>query len=357
MRLIGTLQSEPEAHRFGAYLKANGMETNCEPIFDPQTGHVDYQIWIHDEDRIQEAEKIFDQFRQSPSDPQYDTAAPPPPPLPRQPQPVPRTFKTHLTTFFLILCTLVFYLQTFEELPILKEGLPEEAGLFAPINLLFYYDLPAPIAQLGKEIQQDDPAAKTDLVDVEKMPFWHGIYDWVVLKIKKESTAPAEGPLFSSIRQGEIWRLFTPVLLHGNLLHILFNMIWLWVLGRPIEMRIGPFRTLILTLVTGIGSNTVQYLMSGPFFLGYSGIVMGLAGFIWMRERLAPWEGYPLNRPTILFIALFIGAIFVLQVFTFFMQIFTTHTFFPNIANSAHIAGAIIGALLAKLHYFSRVKT
>ena len=76
-----------------------------------------------------------------------------------------------------------------------------------------------------------------------------------------------------------------------------------------------------------------------------------------MREREAPWEGYPLNRATILFLLFFIGAIFVLQVVAFLIQIFSSYNFAPNIANTAHIAGAVIGAILAKSRFFAqRVK-
>ncbi len=84
---------------------------------------------------------------------------------------------------------------------------------------------------------------------------------------------------------------------------------------------------------------------------------MALAGFIWMREKIAPWEGYPLNRATILFLLIFIGAMFALQLSSFFIQVFTTLEFAPNIANTAHIAGALIGALLGRFSYFAqRVK-
>jgi GlpG protein len=131
-------------------------------------------------------------------------------------------------------------------------------------------------------------------------------------------------------------------------------MLWLWYLGRPIEERIGPWRTLLLTLAAGIGPNIAQYLISGPFFIGYSGIVMALAGFIWMRERIAPWEGYPLNKGTVLFLLLFIAAIFILQVVAFFIQIFTSSHFTPQIANTAHIMGGLIGALLARSTFFAQ---
>ena len=75
-----------------------------------------------------------------------------------------------------------------------------------------------------------------------------------------------------------------------------FNMAWLWYLGRQIEQRAGSVRMLLMILVVGIIANVAQYLMSGPYFLGFSGVVVGMVGFIWVRQRVAPWEGYPLPR-------------------------------------------------------------
>ncbi len=87
-------------------------------------------------------------------------------------------------------------------------------------------------------------------------------------------------------------------------------MIWLWVLGRPIEQRIGFSRTLVLTLSSRDRIQYAPIFDERPPLSRLFGIVMGLAGFIWMREKVAPWEGYPLNRATVLFLLLFIGAIF-----------------------------------------------
>ena len=73
--------------------------------------------------------------------------------------------------------------------------------------------------------------------------------------------------LFGKIRQGEVWRLFTPVLLHGGILHLLFNMAWVWMFGRLIEQRLGSFKYLFLSIIVGVISNVAQYLMSGPRIL------------------------------------------------------------------------------------------
>lgn len=331
MRVVGTISHENQARRFSHYLTTQHIANSCEVSFDPASGQMSYQIWVHDEDKIDVANALFEKFQKSPFDPQFDA------PIIEEPEPVieeeepvvvaPRRFKTWVTNFFLGLCSLVFFLNTLQEIPLRKEKLSE----MTPIQALFLFDLPP-----------------------EKPPFWQGIYEWVVYKIKGEDTTQIEGPLFYQIRHGEIWRLFTPCILHQDLLHILFNMLWLWYLGRPIEQRIGAGRTLALTLIAGVGSNTIQYLMSGPLFIGYSGIVTALAGFIWMREKKAPWEGYPLNKATIWFLLFFLAAIFVLQVIAFFIQIFSNYSFAPNIANTAHIAGAIIGALLGRYSFFAQ---
>ncbi|HSX26111.1 MAG TPA: rhomboid family intramembrane serine protease [Chlamydiales bacterium] len=368
MRMIGTLSNEDQARKLSAFLKRSGVENSCEVSFDSQSGHMSYQMWAHDEDQMELASEIYQRFQKNPNDPEFNVL------IPEEVVSIeeerveiktPHRFGTHFTNFMLALCTLIFFLNAMEEIPMRKEGLSEKSFLITPVQAIFLYDLPPAIERLEKIIEKfkidpnqklEDlpPEIKQELQAAEQVPFWRGAYDVFILKIKGKDPTPAEGPLFERIRKGEVWRLFSPAILHRDLLHILFNMIWLWVLGRPIEQRIGIFKTALLTIAAAIGSNTVQYLISGPFFIGYSGIVMGLAGFIWMRERVAPWEGYPLNRATVLFLLFFIGAMFLLQFAAFFIQVFTTYNFAPNIANAAHIAGAVIGAALGRLNYFSQ---
>jgi GlpG protein len=373
MRIIGTLFHENQARRFSNYLTNQGISNLCEVNFNALNGQMTYEIWIREEDKIQEAASILAEFENNPSDRKFDAPIPEPEPVPLNddhvlgaPAPL-HQFKTYLTQFLIAVCALVFFFNTLQEIPLKNAGLSEQSFFITPLQAQFMYDLPPPFEELEKIIEKyelrgekkDDVSLelKAEIASVVQTPYWKGIYSWVVAKINGSDTSSGEGPLFIQIRKGEFWRLITPCLLHQDLLHIIFNMLWLWYLGRPIEQRIGPTRMLLLSLIAGVGSNTMQYLMSGPFFIGYSGIVTALAGFTWMRERIAPWEGYPLNRATILFLVLFIGAVFVLQAASFFIQIFSDQDFAPNIANTAHIAGAIIGAYLGKFKFFAqRVK-
>jgi GlpG protein len=246
----------------------------------------------------------------------------------------------YVTMFFLAMCIAVFCLDWIQTVALSGASTHQ---VLTPVQQLLFFDLPPSLARL----QSSNPE------NLLQIPFWRGIYDWILLKLTTGYTGPAEGPLFTNIREGQIWRLFSPCVLHRDFLHILFNMIWLWMLGRPIEQRIGAGKMLLVTLIAGIGSNVVQYLMSGPLFLGYSGVIMGLAGFIWMRQKVAPWENYPLQRGTILFLAFFVLAMTVLQMLSFFAQLIVHVPFGVNIANSAHISGAIIGMMLGRMSFFS----
>ena len=367
MRIVGTIANEHHAQRLSSYLKRNGINNSCEMTFDPSSSNMSYPLWVHDGDQIDMARVIFERFEKNPADPEFDTHTIEPAqievPLEKKvSKQVP--LRTPITTFFLALCSFIFFWNFVQELAFFREGIPEESFLMTPIQDQLLYDVPPALEELEKvvekysigpdqKVEELPPEIKAELHNIEKIPFWRGFYDWVLLKVKGKDTSVAEGPMFIKIREGEVWRLFTPCLLHQNFLHILFNMIWLWALGRPIEQRIGGFRTLVLTVFVGVISNTVQYLMSGPFFLGYSGIIMGLAGFIWIREKLAPWEGYPLHRSTLLFLVFFVLAMFALQLGSFLVLIFTSIHFAPNIANSAHIAGALTGLLLGRLPLFA----
>lgn len=367
MRLIGTLFSEMHARKMASYLKQKGIDSNCDMAFDAQTGQMTYHLWVIDEDRTVEAASDFERFQKRPADPEFDgpvvvpmgSEAPPP----QIAESSVRTVRTPLTMFFLGLCFAIFSLNLLQEQPLLRSGL-RDIFLFTPIQELLLYDFPSDLASIEQMVQEKIEAAgqkgvnlasevQLKLQEHDKTPQWRGFYEWVVLKIKGLDTQTAEGPLFSNIREGEIWRLFSPCVLHAEFFHIFFNMIWLWILGRPIEQRIGFPKTLLLTALVGIGSNTIQYLVSGPLFLGYSGIVMGLAGFTWMRQKIAPWEGYPLNRITMIFLLLFVGAMFILSMGAFFLQIFSGLAFAPNIANTAHIIGGIIGIFFGRLSSFA----
>jgi GlpG protein len=135
---------------------------------------------------------------------------------------------------------------------------------------------------------------------------------------------------FADVRAGEVWRLFTPALMHGDVLHLIFNLYWLWMLGSMVENRIRTARYAGLVLFLGVGSNIVQYQWNGPLFLGLSGIVYGLLGYAYMRGRTDPGSGMGVHETTWVFM---LG--WMVLGFTGLM----------SMANGAHVGGLVLGVL------------
>ena len=369
MRLIGHLESEDEVQRIAHFLQKKGIETSFDGFFDANTGHMSYQLWAFEEDQIIEAQKEFQDFLKDPLNPVYDLPLSSVPP-PREEahageeKESPETSFTPFTTFIIALCGFIFLLNFAEEVLAKKNEEKSPSFFLTAVQLGLFYDVPEPIERLKniiekQEIKSDQkreelpPGVVGEIQATEQMSFWHGAYTLLLLQLKGGDPDLANGEMFRKISKGEVWRLFSPAILHVGFIHLLFNMIWAWILSRPIERKIGAFRLAILILFIGIGSNTAQYLMSGPFFLGYSGVIMGLAGFTWVRERRAPWEGYPLRKSTFWFLVIYVCAMVAIQIASFLMQLALGSGFSSNIANTAHIMGGLIGMFLGRFSYFA----
>jgi rhomboid protease GluP len=80
------------------------------------------------------------------------------------------------------------------------------------------------------------------------------------------------------IALGELWRLFTPMLLHGSLLHIGFNMYALFIFGPGLERHFGHARFLALYILSGFAGNVASLMFSAAPSLGSSTAIFGLLG-------------------------------------------------------------------------------
>lgn len=134
------------------------------------------------------------------------------------------------------------------------------------------------------------------------------------------------------ILHGQIWRLFTPIIIHFGIMHILFNMLWLYQLGSTIEQRQNRKRMMILVVVISILSNLAQFFWSGPIFGGMSGVVYGLLGYVWAQGKFNPGAGIGLNQSTTLMMLIWFVVCWMGLV--------------GNIANMAHTIGLVCGVIL-----------
>lgn len=93
----------------------------------------------------------------------------------------------------------------------------------------------------------------------------------------------------SLILQGQYWRLFTPMFLHGSILHIAFNMYALYIFGPGLERHYGHTRFLLLYLLSGFAGNVVSFIFSPYPSLGSSTAIFGLIGaegvFIYQNRK------------------------------------------------------------------------
>jgi len=99
--------------------------------------------------------------------------------------------------------------------------------------------------------------------------------------------------LFAKVNEAiidwQIWRLVTPVLVHGSLSHIFFNMYGLYIFGAEIEQRTGHWRFLLLYLLTGFSGNVVSFLLTDSPSVGASTAIFGLIaaqGVFYYQNRL-----------------------------------------------------------------------
>lgn len=136
----------------------------------------------------------------------------------------------------------------------------------------------------------------------------------------------------SEILNGQLWRLFTPIIIHFGILHIAFNMIWLYQLGSAIEQHHSIKRMAVLVFLISVTSNLAQFLWSGPMFGGMSGVVYGLLGYVWIQGKFNPRAGIGLDQNIAImmlvwFVICWLGLV-------------------GNIANMAHTIGLVAGVIL-----------
>ena len=301
MRQAGTIPETIDPRIFGDYLESIGIGHRFMPSRNATT-----EVWILNEDQTGLAKTELEHFLAHPDDPRFGDAKTTAEAVRREKERLEREYARNvrhagaawgppnferkpLTSLLIGLCIALF---------IVEHAWPT-AGLWMRRTLLFFPDgTPASTKQLGAGLR--------------------------------------------GILSGQVWRLWTPALLHGNLLHLVFNMWALNALGTLLEIRKGTLFLGAVILLSAIVSNIGQYIYMLNFqdhlsqFLGISGVVYALFGYVWIKGRLEPESGMYLHPSSV-------------QIMLFWLLLGFTGIF--PIANGAHVAGLIVGVMLG----FSRV--
>jgi membrane associated rhomboid family serine protease len=83
-----------------------------------------------------------------------------------------------------------------------------------------------------------------------------------------------------SVTNGQWWLLITAGFLHGSIIHLLFNVYILWILGSQLENIVGKTKFIIIYFGSLLGGSLASYLFSpfGSYSIGASGAIFGLMG-------------------------------------------------------------------------------
>lgn len=291
MRQIGSIEERQQAERFVAYLIAQGIPCS----FDG--GDLGFKIWIQEEDDVAKAREELTRFRSEPDNKRYQDAV-------NQAAAVVR-----------------------------QHAKQAEAIRRRTIDMRDRWNRPA-------SAQAPVTFGLLALMLVVFVPGWFDPEKR--LRIAQWLTYSLDGTM-NAIWAGEIWRLVTPIFLHGDELHILFNLLAMRSLGLLVESRIGSLKFLGMVLVIAVLSNSAQFLMVPRPFGGMSGVVFGLFGYAWIRGRMEPESGLELHRSAVTsMMGCFVLCILII----------------PNVANWAHggglVTGAVIGLISPAMNYLRR---
>lgn len=289
MRQIGHLEKEAEARAFGDFLYVQGIASEIES--EPGDG---WAIWIHSESDLERASQLLTEFRADPQHPRYQSQAAAAQ-LRAQAEKEQRAYARKVKD------------QQEVHRSIHAGGFAPATWVLIGISAVVFF-----LSNLGSNLE---PIAK--LLYSE---YTHGMPE---------------------IRHGELWRLFTPMFIHFGIMHIVFNMMWLFDLGGAIESRESSWRLLLLVGVIAAVSNTGQYVLDGEVvFGGMSGVVYGLLGYVWMKSKFDPFSGYIMHPTTML-----------MMIVWFFLCL--VH-FIPHVANAVHAFGLGVGLIWGYLSSLRR---
>lgn len=274
MRMVGICGSEALASKFIDYLVTLGIDGE---IRSGQNGA--WAVWIYGEDDLERAAREYRAFQTAPDAPEYARAA--------EASAIRRKIESQNKN------------TAYRAVDLRTERAAVKPLVETPVTLVLM------IASIAVTLLAKSVSEESAMVWIACTP--------------------------DGLLRGELWRLVTPIFIHFGLIHIIFNMLWLYNFGRVIESAKGGWFLVGLVALTAAIPNLLQMAMRDPMFGGMSGVVYGLFGYIWLKSRVAPEPGIEIDPLTVAMV-LFWFIICILGLVR-------------PVANWVHGAGLALGAL------------
>ena len=141
------------------------------------------------------------------------------------------------------------------------------------------------------------------------------------------------------------WQFVSHMFMHGNTIHIIFNMYALWAFGSPLEQMWGRNKFLFFYFSAGLGAALV-YTLANYYMQSYEGIAVGASGAVY-GILVAFGMKFPNAKLALIFLPIPISAKYFIPLILF-GDLFFGFTSYSvgNIAHFAHIGGALIGFII-----------
>lgn len=139
----------------------------------------------------------------------------------------------------------------------------------------------------------------------------------------------------------QYYRLFTPMFLHADVVHLLFNSLALFNIGRPVEAVLGKWRFLAIYGFSVMFGTMGSFVFNDSISVGASGGIFGLIGAMLFLSRAFPDTTKKLIQKDVI-------SLIVINLVLGFTN--------PRIDNEAHIAGLIGGLITSYAIGFTYIK-
>lgn len=293
MRSIGQLPDRALATSFGGFLNSHRIENQLEANPDGT-----YEIWVVEDEAIPDAQNHLNRFRANPDDPSFRAAAPKVSAAPVVARAEPKR--------------------------VLRRGqIFRNTEPFGVGPLCVFLLLASGVVFLLTKQGEDREAVRQFTITARLFPAEH----WL-----------------PEVMAGEVWRLFTPVLLHFGWIHLLCNSLMILSVGSLLEARLGSGYLFGFVLVTAVLPNLAEFWVTNHLmFGGLSGVTFAMSGYAWLRGRYDPGSGIGLEPQSVTMM----GVFFVLCWLEYFRVLgdYSLLGIGRNVANVVHTAGLGIGCL------------